>query len=508
MSKHNMTFSLRFKLICIAMLAVWGGETIDSFYISYRENIRAREGISRQAVSLGEYIAFSSAPALVFEDRSALSEALSALQKNPSLAYAMFADTAGKILAKINNHPFSFPKQYKLVGQTTVEFADQQVHVMIPIHDHEESLGFFYLGFSLQSLNEQIKDDGIMAFGLNVSQAFLLTLIMMFFLQRVIFRPVNYLSESTKFISAGNFKIGKLTEKIKSGDELGQLADSFQEMATSLEEKTNEIIEQNQTLKDRERSLQKVNNFLSTYLPKQFVQTVWDRNQEDEVTAPKRERLTVFFSDLQGFTALTDQLDPETLFVLLSEYQNVMNNIVLKYDGTLDKYMGDGLMVFFGAPESRGQQEDALRCCLMAMEMQNAMGGLQESWFHQGIESPLDLRIGVHTGFSTVGSFGTESRLDYTAIGPVVNIASRLESSCPPGEVKISHQTWANIRPFLETKETESITPKGLTRPMKTYVVNGVTTDLLELLKEYKLSTVLQDVCQISMEEKALYVAS
>ncbi|MBF0288910.1 MAG: HAMP domain-containing protein [SAR324 cluster bacterium] len=507
MSKRHITLSLRIKLICIAVLAVWGGGTINSLYISYRETIRSREGISQQAVSIGEYIVFSSTPALVFEDRSALTEALSALQKNPNLAYAMFVDAAGNILAKINHHPFAFPEPQKQLQQTTVKFSDQQVHVAIPIQDHEETLGTFYLGLSLQSLNERIKEDGIMAFGLNVLLAFVLTLGMMYFLQRVIFRPVNYLSESTKFISAGNFKIQKLTKKIKSGDELGQLAGSFQEMAISLEEKTNEIIEQNQMLKDRERSLQKINNFLSTYLPRQFVQSVWEHNQEEGVTAPKRERLTVFFSDLQGFTNLTDQLDPEALFMMLSEYQNVMNEIVLKYDGTLDKYMGDGLMVFFGAPQSRGPQEDALRCCLMAMEMQNAMDGLQKSWFYQGIESPLDLRIGVHTGFSTVGSFGTKSRLDYTAIGPVVNIASRLENSCPPGQVKVSHQSWANIRAFIETKETASITPKGLKRPMKTYVLNGVKSDLLELLKEYELSTVLCEVCQTSMEEKALHVS-
>lgn len=497
-------FSLRFKLIVATILAVWGSASINSIYVTSREGERAENSIREKAISVGNYIVFISTPAMVFDDPQALNESLSALSNDPDLSYVMFTDTAGSILASISKQ-MPLPENRELVEETKVRFEEQYVHVVIPVQDQGDTLGMFYLGLSMQRQVQQIQEDVNRAFAFNIVMALFITLVMMLFFRRVIFRPVSHLAASTKLISTGNFDIQKSISQIQSKDELGQLAHSFQEMATSISEKNCEIVTQNETLKEREQSLQKINDFLSSYLPKQFVHSVLTQGEEGSITMPKRERLTVFFSDLQGFTGLTDQLDPENLFTMLNEYQSAMNQIVLKYDGTLDKYMGDGLMVFFGAPQSRGEQEDALRCCLMAMEMQNAMSDLQKTWFYKGIEASLDLRIGVHTGFSAVGSFGTESRLDYTAIGPVVNIASRLEAACPPKYVKISHQTWANIHSFIHTEEVEAIVPKGLNRTMKTYLLGTIRSDLLTLLKQHNFSNELQTLCQNSIELKTLH---
>ncbi len=503
---RSRSIPIRVKLICITVLAVWGGATINSAYISYRETIRAQEATKQRVLSISEYVVFSATPAMVFEDNSVLNEALSGLQKSPELLYAKFTNPDGQELASFHRTPSenSLNLQQSPPTETTVDFRESQLHVIVPMKDQDEIVGYFYMGVSLKEANKRIREDALIALFLNVGVAAVFTFLMMWFLTRVVFRPMYYLDKSTKEISQGNFTIESWTRRIQTHDEMGKLAQSFERMAHSLNENSQEIIKQNQELKDREQRLGQVNSFLSTYLPKQFVKSVMDQNIDQSVSAPQRNRLTVFFSDLQGFTSLTDQLDPEALFTLLNEYQNAMNHIVNKYDGTLDKYMGDGLMVFFGSPQSRGQREDALRCCLMAIEMQNSMADLQNTWFYNGIESPMGLRIGVHTGFSAVGSFGTESRLDYTAIGPVVNIASRLEGASFAGQVKVSHQTWANIEPFIRTQEVEAITPKGLTRPMKTYVIQGVKPELLVRLKEHELSDGLYRLCETALRSGEL----
>lgn len=499
MNRRGSKLSLRFKLILITVLAVWGGATLNSLYISYREYNRAQHTIVQQAESVGNYIAFHNSTALVFLDTAALTDSLVTLRKDQELAYAVFTDLEGSPVASIGD----LEDWFKITGpleKNTVTFEKQLVHVAIPMRDQDENIGMFFLALNMLRLDQQIQEDTLRALGFNALLAAFLTLFMMIFLRRVIFKPMSFLSEGTRLISQGKFDISSSTGQITSKDEFGLLATSFENMAQTLGEKNHEIVEQNEVLKEREQSLQKINHYLSAYLPKQFVETVWNSDIKDVFEVPRRERLTVFFSDLKGFTSLTDQLDPETLFTMLNGYQNAMNEIVLKYDGTLDKYMGDGLMVFFGAPQSRGEQEDALRCCLMAIEMQNAMAELQKGWFLNGIEASLELRVGVHTGFGTVGSFGTESRLDYTAIGPVVNIASRLESACPPKFVKISHQTWANIQPFLETEEVDPIVPKGISRSMKTYVLKGIRPNLLPLLQEYGISS---DPCFSPLETTA-----
>ena len=142
-----------------------------------------------------------------------------------------------------------------------------------------------------------------------------------------------------------------------------------------------------------------------------------------------RKKLTVFFSDIQGFTELTDRLEPEVLSYLINNYLNEMSNIALKYGGTIDKFVGDAILIFFGDPETKGEKEDATACVLMALEMRERMEHLRKKWEDNGISSSLRIRIGTNTGFCNVGKFGSEDRLDYAIIGGRVNLASRLEPS-------------------------------------------------------------------------------
>ena len=174
-----------------------------------------------------------------------------------------------------------------------------------------------------------------------------------------------------------------------------------------------------------QKKIEELTNKLSKYLSPQVYQSIFSGKQNVKIEA-YRKKLTVFFSDIKGFTEITDRLEPEVLSSLLNSYLNEMSKIALKYGGTIDKFIGDAILIFFGDPESKGDKEDAKACVLMALEMRERMKHLRKLWEDQGISNPLDIRIGINTGFCNVGNFGSEDRLDYTIIGGEVNLASRL----------------------------------------------------------------------------------
>ena len=148
-----------------------------------------------------------------------------------------------------------------------------------------------------------------------------------------------------------------------------------------------------------------------------------------------------------------------------------MSKIALKYGGTIDKFIGDAILIFFGDPETKGQRGDAQACVLMAMEMRERMNYLRRIWEDEGISKPLEIRIGINTGYCNVGNFGSEDRLDYTIIGGEVNLASRLESSAEAGEILISHETYALIKKQIFCEKRDEIQVKGITHSIQTYQV-------------------------------------
>ena len=139
----------------------------------------------------------------------------------------------------------------------------------------------------------------------------------------------------------------------------------------------------------------------------------------------QRKKLTVFFSDIAGFTEITDKMELEDLTQLLNQYLTEMSRIALSYGATIDKYIGDAVMIFFGDPKSRGVSADAIACVKMAVAMQKRVRQLASIWRDAGIERPLTCRMGIHTGYCTVGNFGSEDHVSYTAVGSGVNLVSR-----------------------------------------------------------------------------------
>lgn len=190
----------------------------------------------------------------------------------------------------------------------------------------------------------------------------------------------------------------------------------------------------------------------------------------DEAIVSRRKHLTVFFSDIEGFTCLVDQLNVNTITRLLNEYLNEMSQIAHRYGGTVDKYMGDGVMMLFG--QSTDVSRDAVSCVKMALAMRDKLNELALGWQRFGRE--LQPRIGIHSGFCTVGNFGSAARMEYTAVGSVVNRASRLEGCADTDEILIYAATHKLVHKEISCRAKPPVMIKSIDAPIAIYSVDAV----------------------------------
>ena len=239
-----------------------------------------------------------------------------------------------------------------------------------------------------------------------------------------------------------------------------------------------------QTLKMRndqlqnEQHLHKLRSYkLSRYLPP----PVWEAiNQgRDRALDTERKRMTIFFSDIKGFSQMSEELEAETLTELLNSFLTEMTKVATHYGGTINKFMGDGVMIVFGDNQkSKGIKNDAIMCVSMAIAMKKRMKVLQQEWFKRGIKKPLQIRMGINTGYCTVGTFGTADHLDYTVLGTHVNLASRLETAAEPEEILISYETWSLVKDVVMCRDKGDILVKGFSQPIQVYQVVNLRKEL------------------------------
>ena len=273
--------------------------------------------------------------------------------------------------------------------------------------------------------------------------------------------------------------------------------------------------EQNRLIRLSDKSQKKLSvanaklaNF-STKLSKYFSPEVYNSlftGELDVKVQTQRKLLTIFFSDLEGFTELTERLEPEVLTELLTHYLTEMSKIALRWGGTIDKYIGDAIMIFFGDPASKGEKADAVNCVRMAMEMVDQLAEVRAIWKDKGLALPLNARMGIHTGICTVGNFGSEDRLDYTVIGNGVNLASRLESNAKPNSILISEDTYLHVRREINCSQNNTIKVKGVSYPVQTYKVEGLMMDQADQfgLTEHQIPGLSLILDQSKIENRAL----
>lgn len=252
----------------------------------------------------------------------------------------------------------------------------------------------------------------------------------------------------------------------------GQFVDRTAEW--QLKREREDLLEQKirdrEIIEEKSQQLESLAKRLAKYLSPQIYQSIFSDAGE---TPQKhtRKNLTIFFSDIVQFTDLSDTLEPERLATIINSYLSEMTNIALEFGGTIDKFIGDAVMVFFGDPDTAGEVEDARRCIDMALRMQERVAELQKHWKKQGVPDALRVRMGISTGFCTVGNFGSDQRLDYTVLGSPVNLAARLQSQAEPGRILIDQGTLALVDEFVETEPKGQMKPRGFAREIDYYEV-------------------------------------
>jgi adenylate cyclase len=234
---------------------------------------------------------------------------------------------------------------------------------------------------------------------------------------------------------------------VKSRDELAVLADAFNQMTQGLKEK------------------ERVTNILGQYISPEVARKVLEQKDGVALKGERRE-CAVMFTDIRGFTAISENAPPEKIVADLNEYFTLMVDLVVKYEGTLDKFIGDAIMAVWGAPIPFEDKE--FRAVKAALEMQHALGQLNKVRIDKNLV-PLTMGVGLNSGVVVSGNLGSDKRTDYTVIGEEVNLASRLCSKAAPGQVLISEGMYRKLKGLVVVRALEPISLKGFSEPVKVY---------------------------------------
>jgi adenylate cyclase len=237
---------------------------------------------------------------------------------------------------------------------------------------------------------------------------------------------------------------------------------------------------QARTIRRINKQLGETNDFLasistkiSRYLSPQIYKSIFS-GEKDVTIHTERKKLTIFFSDIKDFTATTERLQPEELTSLLNEYFTEMSTIAFAHGGTVDKFVGDAVIVFFGDPETRGVAEDAKACLRMAVAMQARLAELNVMWHSRGVAAPFRVRMGINTGFCDVGNFGSEQRMDYTIIGAAMNLSARLQTIAEPGTIVVSAETFTLVRDIVAGHPLSALTVRGFRDQIVPFVIDAL----------------------------------
>jgi class 3 adenylate cyclase len=249
------------------------------------------------------------------------------------------------------------------------------------------------------------------------------------------------------------------------GRELASTHATVQQQAAKLQEQTDELRNWNRSLEERvDKQLAEIERIrrLERFLPPQVAQLIASSDGHDSLLQSHRREVTVVFCDLRGFTAFTEATEPEEAMNVLREYHAALGELIFKYEGTLDRYAGDGVMILFNAPI---QFEDhTKRAVKMAVEMREAVGQLTQKWRNRG--HSLGFGIGIALGYATLGQVGFEHRLEYAAIGSVTNLASRLCAEAKAGQIVVSRRVYGMVEQWVDAAPMDDLQLKGFNHPV------------------------------------------
>ena len=412
----------------------------------------------KRGLTIAQNLAASAKQSLVSDDDLTLNLLVKDAMKDPDVAYVAITDEKGKALAhsdvglvghRLERAAPLAPLGNELLVQTyEVAGTGELIDFSLPLTFRNVRVGALYLGFSQRSIAAALARARNNAILISVAMV-LLGIGGAVTLASFLSRPISQLMEGTRAIADGNFSI---TLHVPSRDEIGALTHSFNEMAASLREKD------------------AIKRAFTRYVAREVVTEILKDPDKIVLTGERRD-VTVLFCDVRGFTSISERLPPEEVVAMLNAFYTLMIDTTFKYDGTLDKFLGDGVMAVFGAPIYHG--DHSLRAVRTALAMQAGMRELSARRVAEG-KAPLTIGIGINAGDAVAGSVGTEARMEYTVVGDSVNLAARLESAAKPGQILIAGATYARVRDAVQARALGPMKVKGKEEEIDVYAVVGV----------------------------------
>jgi class 3 adenylate cyclase len=266
------------------------------------------------------------------------------------------------------------------------------------------------------------------------------------------------------------FEQAALVARVRSLLRIKELHDTVQQQATTLKEQAEQLASLNRSLEERVATqlaeIQRMSR-LQRFLAPQVAQMIASSDAHDTLLASHRREITVVFCDLRGFTAFTESAEPEEVMSVLREYHESLGELIFRYEGTLDRFAGDGIMVVFNDPIPCSDHTE--RAVRLSLEMRDRVARLSEQWRRQG--HVLGFGVGIAAGYATLGQIGFELRREYTAIGSVPNLASRLCGEAGAGQIVISQRVMSAVEPWVEVMPQGDLNLKGFNRPVSAFAV-------------------------------------
>jgi class 3 adenylate cyclase/HAMP domain-containing protein len=332
-------------------------------------------------------------------------------------------------------------------------------------------MGFYFEPFGWYILVTEQKsafyrDVGEITFqtGITLAASIVLSIIILFFIARVLTKPLSNIINMMKDI----ISFGDLSKRVvvEYQDETGQLAHTFNIMVGELEKAYNNIKKYAFEAVIAQKREAKIRNIFQKFVPQQVINQLFE-NPESELIGDNRV-LAILFSDIRGFTTISEKLAPDEIVSSLNRYFSVMVDIILNRKGIVDKYIGDAIMAFFGAPVKH--EDDAVQSVFAGLEMTEKVVEFNQSQEKLG-KPPFHIGVGINYGIVTVGNIGTEKKMDYTVIGDMVNFASRLEglTKVYRQELLISESLSTKVKDMLLCRELGRVQVKGKTEGIKIF---------------------------------------
>ena len=449
--------SLRWKIILLVSLALLGAMGLSAWVMTMRERTMVRRELEHNSRVITTALMSGAAGDILHENLGNIDVMRRRIESDtPGIEHLYIWNRDGDPLTRNTPSRKTAPLHVRYVletGRATRRSAHSGrvpvLEIFTPLRIGGHTYAVVCTGFSLEPLRQRQRQIQ------RVDAAIFGSLIIVFMLAAALLsgyltRPLQQLTELSGRVAKGELDH---SARVTTRDEIGKLARAFNEMIDGLRER--------QFIKDT----------FSRYVTTQVAEELLS-DPGRVALGGARQEVTVLFSDIRGFTAMSERLSPEDVVTQLNEYLSAMIDVIFKYEGTLDKFVGDAIMAVFGAPIPH--DDDPLRAVQTALEMQQRLLELNRKWEREG-RSPLTVGMGINTGDAIAGNIGDMRRMEYTVIGFAVNLASRLESLTAKYGlcIVISEATYEYVKDHVTVRKLDPVDIKGSTVPVRVFEVTG-----------------------------------